>query len=196
MPDTFADVLRERTAGLIALSDAQVAALAGHYSLLERWNRVLNLTSVREWDEAVERHYCESLFLVSLLPVGQLTVMDLGSGAGFPGFPVGVARQDCSVALVESHQRKAVFLREASRGIGNIRVVSARAEGISDSFDWVVSRAVNLAGMSVLLGRLGENVALLGGDEPPVEEFNWRGKVRVPWGKQRYVWLGAKQRST
>ena len=112
----FADILRARLACIIDLSPAQVSALDAHYQLLLRWNRTLNLTRVESLEEAVERHYCESVFLASHLPAGPLRVADIGSGAGFPGFPVAVARPDCQVTLIESHQRKAVFLREASRG--------------------------------------------------------------------------------
>src|ERR1035437_3234294 len=110
----FADLLRQRLAGVVELSPGQVEALEAHYQLLLRWNRTLNLTSIKRMEEVVERHYCESLFLGTHLPQGGLRIADVGAGAGFPGFPVAVLRPDCSVTLIESHQRKAVFLREAS----------------------------------------------------------------------------------
>ena len=62
------------------------AALEAHYELLMRWNRKLNLTSIRRLEEAVERHYCESVFPGAHLPAGALRIADIGSGAGFPGF--------------------------------------------------------------------------------------------------------------
>ncbi len=114
----FADLLRERLRGIVELSPGQIAALEAHYELLVRWNKTVNLTTITSLEEAVERHYCESLFLGAHLPAGNLRVVDVGSGAGFPGFPVAILRPECSVTLVESHQRKAVFLREASRKIG------------------------------------------------------------------------------
>ena len=64
----FADLLRERLARIVELSPRQVEALETHYQLLLRWNRTLNLTSIKRMEEAVERHYCESLFLVCELP--------------------------------------------------------------------------------------------------------------------------------
>jgi 16S rRNA (guanine527-N7)-methyltransferase len=99
----FADLLRQRLAGIVELSPGQVEALEAHYRLLLRWNRTLNLTSIRKIEEAVERHYCESLFLGTHLPQDLLRIADIGSGAGFPGFPVAVLRPDCSVTLIESH---------------------------------------------------------------------------------------------
>src|ERR1017187_6190482 len=100
-----------------------------------RWNRSLNLTAIRSREEAIERHYCESLFLGARLPAGALRIADVGSGAGFPGFPVAVLRPECSVTLIESHKRKAVFLREASRTLPNVRVFAKRAEDVGERFD-------------------------------------------------------------
>src|SRR5690349_10628648 len=123
------------------LTTEQSAALESHYELLVRWNKVLNLTAIEKLEEAVERHYCESLTLAERLTPGR--VADIGSGAGFPGLVAAIARPDCEFTLVESHQRKAVFLREASRGMVNVRVLAVRAEQIRERFDWVVSRAVS-----------------------------------------------------
>jgi 16S rRNA (guanine(527)-N(7))-methyltransferase RsmG len=128
-----------------ALTGEQEAALEAHLDLLMRWNRTLNLTAIRNREEAIERHYCESLFLGAKLPAGRLRIADVGSGAGFPGFPVAVLRPECSVTLIESHQRKAVFLREASRKVPNVKVAAKRAEDVTEAFDWVISRAVSYA---------------------------------------------------
>src|ERR1039457_4221428 len=147
----FADVLRQRLAGVVELSPGQMEALGAHYQLLLRWNRTLNLTSIKKMEEAVERHYCESLFLGTHLPQGPLRIADIGSGAGFPGFPVAVLRPDCSVTLIESHHRKAVFLREASRKLPNVRVLARRAEGVDEQFDWTISRAVNYEDLALYL---------------------------------------------
>src|ERR1035441_558150 len=139
----FADVLRQRLAGVVELSPGQMEALGAHYQLLLRWNRTLNLTSIRRMEEAVERHYCESLFLGTHLPPGPVRIADIGSGAGFPGFPVAVLRPDCAVTLIESHQRKAVFLRESTRALPNVRVLGSRAEVVTETFDHAISRAVS-----------------------------------------------------
>ncbi len=172
-----------------ALTDEQVATLERHYELLCRWNRVLNLTRVERLEEAVERHYCESLFLANFIPdVPNLRIADIGSGPGFPGFPVAVVRQQCQVTLIESHQRKAVFLREASRELPNVRVLSARAEAVKESFDWVISRAVSYADLGKPLKRFGGRVALLTGAEEPPADWGFAWDVyAVPGGKQRFL---------
>jgi 16S rRNA (guanine527-N7)-methyltransferase len=192
----FADLLRQRLAGIVELSPGQVEVLEAHYQLLLRWNRTLNLTSIKRMEEAVERHYCESLFLGTHLPQGPLRVADIGSGAGFPGFPVAVVRPDCSVTQIESHQRKAVFLREASRGLENVRVFAGRAEDVNEQFDWAISRAVSYENLASFLKKLAPNVDLLTGGEGPPDGigFVWQPPITVPWGKQRFLRIGHRER--
>jgi 16S rRNA (guanine527-N7)-methyltransferase len=174
------------------LSPEQEAALEAHLELLMRWNRSLNLTAIRSREEAIERHYCESLFLGAGLPRGRLSIADIGSGAGFPGFPVAVLRPECSVTLIESHQRKAVFLREASRKVPNIRVVAKRAEDVRESFDWVISRAVSYRDLGSFLKIFAPNAALLSGAEAPWEElgFAWEAPVALPGGASSFLRIG------
>ena len=188
----FADLLRERLAGVVELSPGQVEALESHYQLLLRWNRAVNLTSIKGMEEAVERHYCESLFLGAHLPQGPLRIADIGSGAGFPGFPVAVLRPDCSVSLIESHQRKAVFLREASRNLPNVRVLARRAEDVKEQFDWAISRAVSYRDLASFLKNLAPSVDLLTGGEVPPDGigFVWQAPITVPWSRQRFLRLG------
>lgn len=174
------------------LTAEQEAALAGHIELLLRWNTRMNLTSVRNFEDAVRKHAGESLFLAAHLPEDALSACDLGSGGGFPGIPLAILRPEWRITLVERDVRKSVFLREASRGLSNVSVVTKQFEEISDEFDWLVSRAVNLAATrtgptparaAVLGGQvLGENAGL-------VAKYEWR-KVAVPWGKGGFLWLG------
>src|ERR1041385_7823165 len=124
------------------LSSKQLDQLESHYQLFLCWNKTVNLTRIEDELEVVQLHYCESLFLGLRLPQGPLRVADIGSGAGFPGLPIAVLRPDLNVTLIESHQRKAVFLREATTGLSNLRVLAMRAEDSNETFDWVVSRAV------------------------------------------------------
>lgn len=177
-----------------SLTAGQKAALEAHLDLLMRWNQKLNLTAIRSREEAIERHYCESLFLGSRLPAGALRIADVGSGAGFPGFPVAVLRPECSVTLIESHQRKAVFLREASRGVPNVRVLAKRAEDVEETFDWVISRAVSYADLGSFLKKLAPNADLLSGAEVPPADlgFEWEDPVALPWGKQRFLRRGLR----
>lgn len=188
----FAEAIAERLAGIAQLSAGQVESLNAHYQLLLHWNRKLNLTSVSGLAETVERHYCEAVFLGVHLPPGVLQIADIGSGPGFPGFPVAVLRPDCVVTLIESHQRKAVFLREASRKVPNVRVLSKRAEDVAGPYDWAISRAVSYGDLEGNLKRLAENVALLTGAEDPPESlgFRWDPAVPLPWGQQRLLRIG------
>jgi 16S rRNA (guanine527-N7)-methyltransferase len=187
----FAELLRQQLGSIIELSPKQIIQLERHYELLIRWNRVLSLTSVVKLEEIVERHYCESLFLTARLPAGRLCIADVGAGAGFPGIPIAVARPDCSISLIESHRRKCVFLREATREMDNIRVIEGRAEDVPERFDWAVSRAVRYSKIEKLLSSLGENAALLAGEEGPSNTcFTWNTPIQLPWGKRRYLWLG------
>jgi 16S rRNA (guanine527-N7)-methyltransferase len=180
-------VFRELVRRCAPLSDEQAAALEAHYELLLRWNKVLNLTRIEGVEEAVERHYCESLFLASHLDGGR--VADVGSGGGFPGFVVAVARPECSVTLIESHRRKAVFLCEAARKVPNVRVVAKRAEELEERFDWMISRAVSYEDLGRV--RLAGRVAILTGAEDPPRTWGmeWRSVV-LPWGRQRYLRIG------
>jgi 16S rRNA (guanine(527)-N(7))-methyltransferase RsmG len=188
----FAKLLREKLRGIVELSPAQIAALEAHYELLLRWNKTLNLTTITSLEDAVERHYCESLFLGAHLPVGNLRVVDVGSGAGFPGFPVAILRPDCTVALVESHQRKAVFLREASRKIGNIRVIAKRAEKVDEEFDHLISRAVSYEDLLSSLKKLAPVADLLtGAEEPASFGIQWNPPIILPWGNTRFLRVGA-----
>ncbi len=138
---TFRESLVRACAGN-QLSPVQLAQLERHCELLYKWNRRLNLTRIGSLSDVVRLHYCESLFLGSVLPGGDLRIVDVGSGGGFPGIPLAIARPGCKVTLVEAHGRKGVFLREAARGLDNVSVVVGRVESIGERFDWLVSRAV------------------------------------------------------
>jgi 16S rRNA (guanine527-N7)-methyltransferase len=181
-------VLSEFLAPWFELSPAQWTALEAHFELLQRWNKVLNLTRIDRPEEAAVRHYGESLFLARHLPPGSLRIVDVGSGPGFPGLPVAVVRSECSVTLVESHQRKAVFLREASRSIKNLAVLPQRAEQVRERYDWLISRAVSYEDLSSCLA-LAPNLALLSGGEEPPESLGlvWQPPISLPWGNQRFL---------
>ena len=193
--ERFEALLRSNLAGVCQLSTEQVERLYGHFQLLDRWNQVLNLSSIRDMETAVVRHYCESLFLAAHLPLEAVSVVDVGSGAGFPGVPVAIARPECSIALVESHQRKAVFLREATRGCANVRVIAKRAEQVEERFEWLVSRAVAWGDILGLVPRIASSVAfLLGATDASnllkENRFSWNAPVQAPWGRQRILILG------
>ncbi len=185
--------MRHELSGLLELTDEQLAAMEAHYALLLRWNRTINLTTVTELHEAAVRHYCESLFLASYLE-GQ-TAVDIGSGAGFPGIPVAIYRPELRIDLVESHQRKAVFLREASRDLANIKVLAVRGESLTTQYDWMISRAVEPS--AVLALRVSRRYALLlGAEDAAIIAAD--NRITLPWGHNRVLCIGENflERST
>ncbi len=191
----FSGALKRQYLASPSLTPEQIAALFAHYALLERWNRSLNLTTVTGLEAVVQVHYCESLFAATVLPPAPISVLDVGCGGGFPGIPMAVARPDCSFTLAESHQRKAVFLKEATRGYKNVRVEARRAEELDTAgFDWVVSRAVRWPDVLPLAAKF---VALLvGGTDAEAlraaPDFAWEPPVPLPWGKNRLLVVGRR----
>jgi 16S rRNA (guanine527-N7)-methyltransferase len=198
VPEWFADLLQRELAAWVTLSPEQVSRLYEHYGLLERWNRRMNLTSVEPGRELVVRHYCESLFFAAQLENHGSSVVDVGSGAGFPGVPIAILKPDSRVSLVESNQRKAVFLREATRHMANVSVVAQRAETVSHSFDWLVSRAVNPKDVVGLVPRLASRIGLMLGESDFLEIRNakhiaWSEPIQLPWGDRRICVLGVSR---
>jgi 16S rRNA G527 N7-methylase RsmG len=187
--------LAEYQAALPKLDSHQIEALDAHLELLERWNRTINLTAIKSREEAVSKHIGESLFLAAHLPSGPLNVCDLGSGGGFPGIPCAISMPDSRFTLVESDVRKGVFLREASRKLPNIRVVTQRFEGLEGEFDWLISRAVNLSKVSG--GPLCHHAAFLGSVERDSKkrtqagQFQWN-TVPIPWNSTSFLSLGER----
>jgi len=192
----FEELLRESLAGTCLLTSQQMGLIESHFALLNRWNRTLNLTSIRDVKEAVTRHYSESLFLAAHLPAKCESVADLGSGAGFPGIPAAILRSECSVTLIESHQRKAVFLKEATRHLRNVRVLAKRAEAVEERFDWLISRAVAPKEVLQFVPGLAPNLALLLSQEDAVKllaysNLRFKEPVPMPWLARSVLLLGS-----
>jgi 16S rRNA (guanine(527)-N(7))-methyltransferase RsmG len=156
----------------------------------------LNLTSVRDLETIVLRHYCESLFVGAYLPSHTVSVVDVGSGAGFPGIPMAILRPDCRFALVESHRRKAVFLRESTRALPNVVVSDKRADEVRESFDWLVSRAVRWTDLRKLVPTLAPRISLLTTRAElhkylKDKDITWRSAIDLPWGNSRILLMSA-----
>ena len=127
----------------VGLSDEQIAGLERYLALLEKWNRVYNLTAIREPERMVTHHLLDSL---AILPhVRGPRVLDVGSGAGLPGIPLALASPELAVTLLDSSHKKAAFLQQAvaELQLANATVVTARIESWqSDArYDTIVSRA-------------------------------------------------------
>lgn len=142
---------RASKAGLF-LSDNLAAAFAEYYELLSRWNRKINLTSLREPDEAIDRLLLEPLAAARFLPEGRTQLMDVGSGGGSPAIPLMLSAPQLSLTMVESKVRKSAFLREAIRhlGLSGARVENTRYEELltrpelHESHDAISIRAVRV----------------------------------------------------
>lgn len=131
-----------------SLSPKVHAALFEHYEELKRWNARLSLVGPGTVEEVMERHYGESLAALPLLGSEDKTLVDLGSGGGFPGFVLAAALPDTSVVLIEARQKKWAFLRTAIRRSGlsctclNARVETSLPQGTPDKIDVLTCRAV------------------------------------------------------
>lgn len=188
------------------LSEEQLAAFAAYLDLLMRWNQRINLTAVRSPEEIVTRHFGESAFAAErLLPSDEpRDVCDVGSGAGFPGLPLKIVRPQARVMLVESHGKKATFLREVIRamGLAGIEVATVRAETLECQFDLVTLRAVerfaDVLPVAAKLVRTAGRIGLLAGAaqisqaKHLLPNFSWREAVLIPQSDARVLLCGAK----
>jgi 16S rRNA (guanine527-N7)-methyltransferase len=144
----------------IAVAPGQRARLAAHLELIAKWNRVHNLTAVRETAQMVGLHLLDSL---SILPrvEGARSIADVGTGPGFPGIPIAIVREDATVTLVESSHKKCAFLRQAKTelALANVEVACERVEHFApaERFDAVVSRA--FSDLSDFVAQAGHLVA-------------------------------------
>jgi len=161
-----------------------IAALWAHYETLAEWGRGMSLIGPGTEDEAVERHYGESLAALGWIDGERRgRLVDIGTGAGFPGFAIAAARPRLEVFLVESRQRKWAFLRAASARASlpcqclNARVSASLPPEVPEELDFVTLRAVNLppAALAALLDRLAPAGALLWwrGAEPAELPAGW-----------------------
>jgi len=133
-------------AGLRALGAGVSEKFSHYYDLLEKWNSKLNLTAIRDPEEALRRHFLECILCAQHLPSAITTLLDYGSGAGLPGIPIALCRPGIHVTLAESQGKKASFLREAVRSLElGAEVYGGRVEDLSVSrtFDAVSLRAVD-----------------------------------------------------
>ena len=156
--------------------------LAAYLDLLLKWNARTNLTAIRDPETIVTRHFGESLFLAAHLPQQARTVLDLGSGAGFPGLPLHLLRPDLNVTLAESQGKKSAFLREVVRPLDLTTLVHAgRAEDLvgRQHFDLVTLRAVDNMPSALQLARtLGtQQLVLTTKDGVPAHESRFTERV-------------------
>lgn len=137
----------------IELSENQINQFIDYYDLLIEWNSFMNLTAITDWEDVVLKHFIDSLSLINAfedLTDVSYSILDIGTGAGFPGIPLKIAFPNLSITLVDSLGKRVKFLNEVINrlSLNDIRAFHGRAEDFAhdeafrESFDIVVSRAV------------------------------------------------------
>lgn len=146
----------------ITLNEEQEQQFIKYYELLAEWNSFMNLTAITEFDEVLKKHFVDSLSLVKAcekIRTESLYVIDIGTGAGFPGIPLKIAFPQIKLTLLDSLQKRLKFLTEVQNQLGlqEIEMIHGRAEDFAkpgmkrEKFDLCVSRAVaNLSTLSEL----------------------------------------------
>ena len=188
------------------LSESQLQTTSIYIDILQKWNARVNLTAIRDPEQIVTRHFGESYFsshaLLDKDEGWSGTIVDLGSGAGFPGIPIAISRPNAPVTLIESNGKKAAFLGEvvSQLRLANVTVFCGRGEAFGRKADLVVMRAVEsfelALGVATGLVDTGGRLGLLIGQgqvqaakaqEPRVQ---WHAPVPIPVSKSRVLLVG------
>ncbi len=190
----------------VNLTSQQIDQIRAYLELLLRWNRKINLTSIRSEEECVTRHFGESLYLARSLEL-QGCLLDIGSGAGFPGLALKIVFPQLRVTLLEPTAKKRAFLKEAARACG-MEWVEVRSEHLEKFalgqalFETATARAVGdlqelvpLAARCLVTGGrlclwLSRRQAPLVASASP--SIRWTTPIALPLGLQREIWVGLR----
>jgi 16S rRNA (guanine527-N7)-methyltransferase len=199
--DTIRRVLAEFQ---LTVDERQVSQIQQYMKMLLAWNDKINLTAIRDPLEILYRHFCESMYAVSAVPIKNGRLADIGSGGGFPGLPIQIMVPDAEIFLVESNVKKATFLAEVVRELelSRCRVIVSRYEELGEELtplNYVCSRGV------------GEFVAFLSWAHSPhiqapkvvlwvgardleeirkIEGWTWGEPILVPHSLRRLLLVG------
>jgi 16S rRNA (guanine527-N7)-methyltransferase len=195
----------------ISLSDEAIDALLVYLDLLLLWNQKINLTSISDPEECVTRHFGESFFVSHVVEL-QGRLLDIGSGAGFPGLAIKLIAPGVEVLLLEPVAKKRAFLKEAARVccMSSIRVEGSRFREFSStaepcSYDIITVRAVgdleSLVPLAEGLLRPGGHLCLWVGSQQVKEirnanpDLQWLEPVAVPLSHERVILAGMRRRA-
>ncbi len=132
----------------INLSDEEVLKFETYFSFLTEYNKVCNLTAITDYDGVMIKHFYDSLLLSLALPKEKIRLLDVGAGAGFPSVPNAIINKDLDVVIIDSLNKRIVFLNELIKklGLNNVKAIHGRAEEYAleerEQFDVVTARAV------------------------------------------------------
>ena len=187
----------------------RVSAIQRYMAMLLAWNEKVNLTAIRDPVEILYRHFCESMYAAAAIPSLTGRLADVGSGAGFPGLALKIARPDLHAFLIESNVKKATFLAELVRELELVdtRVVVSRYEELGEEItpiDVVCSRA--LGEFDKFLGwakseRVAANRAILWvggrdiGEITQIKGWDWAEPINIPHSLQRFLLIGGPSKS-
>lgn len=141
----------------ISLSEKQIGQFLSYYEMLTEWNQMINLTAITEYDDVMKKHFVDSLSLIKAFDATQsVSVIDVGTGAGFPGLALKIAFPNLRVTLLDSLNKRINFINKVidNLRLTEVEVIHGRAEDMAkqgrlrENFDLCVSRAV--ANLSVL----------------------------------------------
>ena len=190
----------------VAVNDAKIEQIQRYMALLLKWNDAMNLTAIQDPLEILYRHFCESMFGATLIPVGFGRLADVGSGGGFPGLPLKIACPEIEVSLIDSNVKKATFLAEVVRELAlpEARVIVSRYEELDEEIaplDVVCSRAVGefphflkwaasekIGARTVMLWIGGRDL-----DEARAsKDWSWEDPVAIPQSLRRFILMGRR----
>ncbi len=185
----------------IPLKENHLALFQTYYEELVEWNRRFNLTAITDYEGVQVRHFLDSLSCLLVLPRAELQagarVIDVGTGAGFPGLPLRIVCPGMRLTLLEATRKKVEFLEHLLRrlGLSDVEVIHARAEdlghrpGYREGYDWAIARA--LAEMPTLVEYLLPLVRVRGailaqkGENAPAEVHSAEAAIRILGGRVR-----------
>jgi 16S rRNA (guanine527-N7)-methyltransferase len=185
-------------------SEDQIAKIRAYMSLLLKWNRSVSLTSITDPLEIVARHFGESMYVSKLLPVENCRLVDIGTGAGFPGLALKIAVPTLNLILIESNKKKCAFLSEIVRSLQltDVEIRPERFEQIRPETvlaNLITSRAVGefkqlLRWSSQALVRRGHLALWIGFEDSTriarTPGWTWQPAVRVPDSQRRFILTG------
>jgi 16S rRNA (guanine527-N7)-methyltransferase len=202
--DVISKALREFQ---VELTPEQVVSVQRYMTILLAWNEKINLTAIRDPLEVLYRHFCESMYAATVVPLRSGRLADVGSGGGFPGLALKIVRPELHVFLIESNVKKATFLAEVVRELGltDTRVLVSQYEELGEEItplNFVCSRALGEFDRFLAWARserlaAAQAILWVGGrdlDEiKKIEGWKWKEPISIPRSLQRFLLVGDRQ---